>query len=74
MDPYAVRDVQMSNFAAGFTVGFGIWTVTSAVKRSGACANPWRSIFLFMVWGEILVNGIMAILAWLVLNTYLKHE
>ncbi|KAF2827110.1 hypothetical protein CC86DRAFT_24194 [Ophiobolus disseminans] len=62
------RDYQIAGLAAGFTIGFGCLTVWEAIKQTRRNRNPLRSIYIYMVWGEILVNVIIAIIAWLFLN------
>ncbi|KAH7079771.1 hypothetical protein FB567DRAFT_128730 [Paraphoma chrysanthemicola] len=64
----SVQDYQLAALAAGFTVGFGLLTTWEAIKQTRRNRNPLRSVYIYMVWGEILVNLIIAIIAWLFLN------
>jgi hypothetical protein len=64
----SVQDYQIAALAAGFTIGFGILTVWEAVKQTRRNRNPLRSTYIYMIWGEIAVNVIIAIIAWLFLN------
>ncbi|KAF1918801.1 hypothetical protein BDU57DRAFT_443699 [Ampelomyces quisqualis] len=64
----SVQDYQIAALAAGFTIGFGFLTVWEAVKQTRRNRNPSRSAYIYMVWGEIIVNVIIAIFAWLFLN------
>jgi hypothetical protein len=66
-----LSDYQLANAAAGFTLGFGILTVWKAIKQTKQLINPWRSVYIFMVWGEILANLVIMILVWLFLNNYI---
>lgn len=65
-------DLKISNLGAGFTIGFGVWTVRTAIKQTMAHRRPSRSIYLYMVWGEIIVNSSFCVLAWLFLNGFIK--
>ena len=61
-------DVQLAALAAGFTIGFGFLTVWEAIKQTSRNRNPLRSLYIYMVWGEIIANVILGILAWLFLD------
>ncbi|XXG99743.1 hypothetical protein Hte_006084 [Hypoxylon texense] len=58
-------DIQVSSLAAGFSIGFGILTVWEAIKQTRRNRNPLRSIYIYMVWGEILANVIILVLGYL---------
>jgi hypothetical protein len=64
----SVQDYQLAALAAGFTLGFGLLTTWEAIKQTRRNRNPLRSVYIYMVWGEILVNLIIAIIGWLFLN------
>jgi len=64
----STQDYQVAALAAGFTIGFGLLTVWEAIKQTRRNRNPLRSAYIFMVWGEVTVNLIIAIIAWLFLN------
>lgn len=64
----SLQDFQLANAAAGFTIGFGILTAWKAMQQTWELKNPWRSRYVFIVWGEIIANTAIAILAWLFLN------
>ncbi|KAF1839021.1 hypothetical protein BDW02DRAFT_540403 [Decorospora gaudefroyi] len=64
----SVQDFQLAALAAGFTIGFGFLTVWEAVKQTRRNHSPLRSAYIFMIWGEILVNVIIGIIGWLFLN------
>jgi|TARA_R110002003_G_scaffold534_6_gene20225 hypothetical protein len=64
----SVQDYQLAALAAGFTLGFGVLTTWEAIKQTRRNRNPLRSVYIYMVWGEILVNLIIAIIGWLFLN------
>ncbi|KAI1764639.1 hypothetical protein GGR53DRAFT_530299 [Hypoxylon sp. FL1150] len=58
-------DIQVSSLAAGFSIGFGIWTVWEAIKQTRRSRSPLRSVYLYMVWGEIVANLIIIVLGYL---------
>ncbi|KAI4618795.1 hypothetical protein J4E80_005399 [Alternaria sp. BMP 0032] len=66
-----VQDFQLAALAAGFTIGFGFLTVWEAVKQTRRNHSPLRSAYIYMIWGEILVNVIIGIIGWLFLNDVL---
>jgi MFS superfamily sulfate permease-like transporter len=63
----SVRDYQLAAAAAGFTLGFGFLTVWEAIQQTRRNRNPLRSIYIYMLWGEILVNLCISIVGWLFL-------
>ncbi|RMZ73238.1 MFS multidrug transporter [Pyrenophora seminiperda CCB06] len=64
----SVQDYQLAALAAGFTLGFGFLTVWEAIKQTRRNQSPLRSAYIYMIWGEILVNFIIGIIGWLFLN------
>src|SRR5438045_2337839 len=67
-----VRDFKLASTAAGFTLGFGLLTTWEAIKQTRALKSPLRSVYIYMVWGEILVNLLIGIIAWLFLDGTLQ--
>jgi len=65
-------DSKLSCIAFGFTLGFGYLTAWDAWKLTTRHRRPLRSMFIFMVWGEIIVNLAIAIVAWLFLEGVIK--
>ena len=63
-----VEDFQLAAAAAGFTLGFGFLTVWEAIKQTLANRSPLRSVYIYMVWGEIVSNLAIGILGWLFLS------
>ncbi|RPB04052.1 hypothetical protein L873DRAFT_1668066 [Choiromyces venosus 120613-1] len=61
-------DAKVASFAAGFSVGFGFLTAWSAVKQTRKQRQPWKSVFVWMVWGELIVCTGIGIQAYLLLN------
>jgi hypothetical protein len=61
-------DVQLSALAAGFTIGFGFLTVWEAIKQTRRNRNPLRSVYIYMVWGEIIANIAIGIIGWIFLD------
>lgn len=65
-------DYQVASLAAGFTIGFGFLTVWEALKQTKKNKNPLRSTYIYMLWGEIAANLVIAIIAWLFLDGILS--
>ncbi|KAI0155218.1 hypothetical protein GGR57DRAFT_511669 [Xylariaceae sp. FL1272] len=66
------QDYQVAALAMGFTIGFGFLTVWEAIKQTRRNKNPLRSMFIYMIWGEIAANVGIGIMAWLFLDGTLK--
>ncbi|KAH7413656.1 hypothetical protein DE146DRAFT_2335 [Phaeosphaeria sp. MPI-PUGE-AT-0046c] len=64
----SVQDFQLAALAAGFTIGFGLLTVWEAIKQTRRNRNPLRSTYIYMLWGEIIANVLIAIIGWLFLH------
>jgi multisubunit Na+/H+ antiporter MnhE subunit len=62
------QDFQIAALAAGFTIGFGILTVWEAIKQTRRNRNPLRSVYIYMIWGEVAANIVIAIIGWLFLH------
>jgi hypothetical protein len=63
-----VGDFKLASTAAGFTLGFGVLCVWNAIQQTRAVRSPLRSVYIFMVWGEIIVNLCIGIIGWLFLD------
>lgn len=61
-------DFQLAAVAAGFTLGFGFLTVWEAIKQTRRNKNPLRSVYIYMLWGEIIVNLVIGIIGWTFLH------
>ncbi|KAF5244805.1 hypothetical protein FANTH_7629 [Fusarium anthophilum] len=61
-------DIKIASIAMGFTLGFGLLTVWEAWKQTRRNRNPLRSTYIYMLWGEILANIIIAIIGWIFLD------
>ncbi|GKT65052.1 hypothetical protein ColTof4_07442 [Colletotrichum tofieldiae] len=61
-------DYQIASLAAGFTIGFGFLTVWEAIKQTKRNRNPLRSTYIYMIWGEIIANLVIAVIGWLFLD------
>ncbi|KAK6854965.1 hypothetical protein PG995_008497 [Apiospora arundinis] len=61
-------DYQVASLAAGFSLGFGILTVWEASKQTMRNKNPIRSPYIWMLWGEIVANLVLGVLAYLYLD------
>lgn len=64
----SVQDFQLAAAAAGFTLGFGFLTVWEAIKQTLANRSPLRSVYIYMVWGEIFANLAIGIVGWFFLT------
>ncbi|KAK7923475.1 hypothetical protein PG985_007546 [Apiospora marii] len=53
---------------AGFSIGFGWFTVWEAIQQTRRIRNPLRSTYIYMVWGEIVSNIPIGVLGWLLLD------
>ncbi|KAH6639312.1 hypothetical protein C7974DRAFT_128892 [Boeremia exigua] len=63
-----VEDYQLAAVAAGFTIGFGFLTVWEAIQQTRRNRNPLRSVYIYMLWGEIVVNVCIGVVGWLFLT------
>ncbi|KAM3067637.1 hypothetical protein ACMFMG_000049 [Clarireedia jacksonii] len=63
--------IRLSDLAAGFTVGFGIWTFTAALRQTKICQQPKKSIYIFMIWLDLFVIVFMGVLTWVMINGYM---
>ncbi|KEY74433.1 hypothetical protein S7711_04471 [Stachybotrys chartarum IBT 7711] len=61
-------DIKLASMAAGFTLGFGFLTAWEAIKQTRRNRNPLRSVYIYMLWGEIAANLAIAIVGWLFLD------
>ncbi|KAI5248307.1 hypothetical protein E4T47_04103 [Aureobasidium subglaciale] len=66
-------DYQVAACAAGFSLGFGYLTTVRAIHQTRANRNPWRSHYIWMIWGEIIANLVLGILCWLWLKDIVKN-
>ena len=64
----SVQDYRIASLAAGFTIGFGILTIWTAIQQTMTMRSPLRSAYMYMVWGEILANLCIGVIAWLFLD------
>lgn len=67
-----VADFKLASTAAGFTLGFGVLCVWNAVRQTMSIRSPLRSVYIYMVWGEIAANLGIGILGWLFLDGTIK--
>ena len=58
-------DNKLAGLAAGFSLGFGVLTIWEAIKQTKSVKSPLRSHYIWMVWGEIVSNVAIGIIAWL---------
>lgn len=58
----------LASLAAGFALGFGFLTVWEAIKQTKRNQNPTKSLYIYMIWGEIAANLGLGIMGWLLLD------
>jgi hypothetical protein len=63
-----LSDFKIASLAAGFSLGFSTLCVWNAVQQTASIRSPLRSVYIYMVWGEIAANLVIAVLAWLFLD------
>ncbi|KAF2144852.1 uncharacterized protein K452DRAFT_265265 [Aplosporella prunicola CBS 121167] len=66
-------DLKVSCIALGFTLGFGFLTTWDAWKITSVMRDPRRSLFVWMVWSELAVNLVMAVVIWLFIEGVLTN-
>jgi hypothetical protein len=71
--PVTVNDLQIASLALGFTVGFGFLTTWTAIRQTADIHRRYgysrlNSPYIWMIWLEILVCLIFAVICWLHLN------
>jgi len=64
----SVKDLQIAALATGFWLGFGFLTVWEAIKQTKRNMNRYRSLYIYMVWGEIIANIGLMVVGWLFLH------
>jgi hypothetical protein len=64
----SLDDRTVAAMAVGFTLGFGFLTTWEAIKQTRANKAPLRSVYIYMVWGEIISNIGIMVLSWLLLD------
>ncbi|KAL4731515.1 hypothetical protein ACLX1H_000485 [Fusarium chlamydosporum] len=69
----STSDIKIASMAMGFTLGFGLLTVWEAWKQTRRNRNPLRSTYIYMLWGEIAANLIIAIIGWIFLDGLLMQ-
>ncbi|KAI9739681.1 MAG: hypothetical protein M1834_006399 [Cirrosporium novae-zelandiae] len=70
----SVQDTKIASLAAGWTLGFGFLTIWEAIKQTQRNKSPLRSAYIFMIWGEIIVNVAIGIIAWLFLDGIIANS
>lgn len=58
----------LASLAAGFALGFGFLTVWEAIKQTRSNQNPRKSLYIYMIWGEIVANLGLGVMGWLLLD------
>ncbi|KAK2742874.1 hypothetical protein FQN55_007658 [Onygenales sp. PD_40] len=68
MATHTVGDFKLASLAAGFSIGFGILTLCTAISQTMRVKSPLRSAYVYMVWGELIANLGLGIVGWLFLE------
>lgn len=69
-----LSDIKIATFVAGITVGIGFLTGWEAVKQTKSIRKPWKSVFVYMIWGELFVCSALVLQAWLLLTNTVTLE
>lgn len=57
-----------ATIAAGFALGFGFLTVWEAIKQTKRNKDPSKSIYIYMIWGEVFSNIGLGVMGWLLID------
>lgn len=68
----SLSDIKVSSIALGFTIGFGIFTTWNAVKQTMGSTKPWKSVYVYLIWGEMAANVAMTIQAYLLISGVIR--
>ncbi|KAL6914633.1 hypothetical protein ACHAPO_007757 [Fusarium lateritium] len=68
----SISDYKVASVALGFSLGFGFLTVWEAMKQTRRNRSPLRSTYIYMIWGEIIANLGIGLLAYLFMNGIIK--
>ncbi|KAL7276802.1 hypothetical protein RUND412_000188 [Rhizina undulata] len=63
--PVTWADISVASICWGFTLGFGFLTTWEAVCQTLRARAPLKSIYVWMIWGEIFVCLAFSIITWL---------
>lgn len=64
----SLSDIKVSSIALGFTIGFGVFTTWNAIKQTRASTKPWKSVYIYLIWGEMAANVAMTVQAYLLIS------
>ncbi|KAJ4386759.1 hypothetical protein N0V93_009657 [Gnomoniopsis smithogilvyi] len=64
----------LASLAAGFALGIGFFTVWEAIKQTRRNQNPKKSLYIYMIWGEIMANIGIGVMGWLLLEGILTAD
>ncbi|CAZ86455.1 unnamed protein product [Tuber melanosporum] len=62
------HDMSLASICWGFTLGFGFLTTWEAIRQTIRARTPWKSIYVWMIWGEIFVCLAFSIICWMYLD------
>ncbi|KAH0610103.1 uncharacterized protein H6S33_012649 [Morchella sextelata] len=63
-----LTDIKLASISAGITIGVGFFTGWEAYKTTMQIRKPLKSIFVWMVWGEMIACTAITIQGWLLLT------
>ncbi|KAL7269727.1 hypothetical protein RUND412_007594 [Rhizina undulata] len=61
-------DLKVASIAFGFFIGFGFLTTWEVIKQTRRARDPLRSLYIWMIWGEVCCNTAIAIQGYLFLG------
>ncbi|PWW76936.1 hypothetical protein C7212DRAFT_279255 [Tuber magnatum] len=61
-------DLSLASICWGFTLGFGFLTTWEAIRQTIRASTPLKSVYVWMIWGEIFVCLAFSIICWLYLD------
>lgn len=62
------------NLCAGFILGLAVLTISTAFTQTTQLKRPWRSVYIYMIWGEMTANFGIGILASLNINGVIQYR
>ena len=74
---FIVEDQKLASIAWGFALGFGVLTATKAIRQTREILqrpNRTSNIYIWLVWGTLLVNFLGSVLVWLGIDGKIKPK
>lgn len=61
-------DMNIASISWGFTLGFGFLTTWEAIRQTNRARDPLRSVYIWMIWMELVVCLVFSIICWIHLD------